>query len=37
MLERTYLPVLLLMGFVILNAVAILGLSALAARKRKKQ
>jgi NADH-quinone oxidoreductase subunit A len=34
MLERTYLPVLLLMGFVILNAVAILALSALVTRSR---
>jgi NADH-quinone oxidoreductase subunit A len=34
MLERTYLPVLLLMGFVILNAIAILSLSALVTRWR---
>jgi NADH-quinone oxidoreductase subunit A len=34
MLERTYLPVLLLMGFVILNAVAILALSSLVTRWR---
>ena len=34
MLERTYLPVLLLMGFVILNAIAILALSALVTRWR---
>ena len=32
--ERTYLPVLLLMGFVILNAVAILALSSLVTRSR---
>jgi NADH-quinone oxidoreductase subunit A len=34
MLERTYLPVLLLMGFVIINAIAMLGLSALVTRWR---
>jgi NADH-quinone oxidoreductase subunit A len=33
-LERTYLPVLLLLGFVIFNAVAILGLSHLTLRVR---
>ena len=34
MLERTYLPVLLLMGFVVLNAIAILALSSLITRWR---
>jgi NADH-quinone oxidoreductase subunit A len=34
MLERTYLPVLLLVGFVVLNAVAILAGSALVTRWR---
>ena len=33
-MERTYLPVLLLLGFVILNAVLILGLSHLTLRPR---
>ncbi|MBA3889172.1 MAG: NADH-quinone oxidoreductase subunit A [Gemmatimonadaceae bacterium] len=33
-MERTYLPVLLLLGFVILNAVLMLGLSALTMRSR---
>ena len=33
-MERTYLPVLLLLGFVVLNAVLMLGLSALTMRSR---
>jgi NADH-quinone oxidoreductase subunit A len=33
-MERTYLPVLLLLGFVLLNAVIMLGLSALTMRSR---
>ncbi len=33
-MERTYLPVLLLLGFVIANAILILGLSALVMRPR---
>src|SRR5450756_431326 len=33
-MDRTYLPVLILLGFVVLNAVAILGLSALTMRAR---
>ena len=33
-MERTYLPVLLLLGFVVLNAVIMLGLSALTMRSR---
>ena len=33
-MDRTYLPVIILLGFVVLNAVAILGLSALTMRAR---
>ena len=33
-MDRTYLPVLLLMGFVVVNAIAILGLSHLTVRRR---
>ena len=33
-MDRTYLPVLLLMGFVVVNAVAIIGLSHLTVRRR---
>jgi NADH-quinone oxidoreductase subunit A len=33
-MDRTYLPVLLLLGFVAINAVALLGLSALTMRRR---
>ncbi len=33
-MERTYLPVLLLLGFVVLNAILMLGLSALTLRPR---
>src|SRR5512134_3102267 len=33
-MDRTYLPILLLLGFVAINAVAMLGLSALTMRRR---
>lgn len=33
-MDRTYLPILLLLGFVAINAVALLGLSALTMRRR---
>ena len=33
-MDRTYLPVLLLMGFVVVNAIAIIGLSHLTVRQR---
>jgi NADH-quinone oxidoreductase subunit A len=33
-MDRTYLPVLLLLGFVVINAVAIVGLSTLVVRQR---